>query len=123
MPVELKQLQPNVYVMSFHGRVKITELEDAYQKAIALKDASYLLVNGTNMVYENEVMFSEKLLALMQQNVAKESTKGILVVLPDNPPVREPITQLYDNFDYLHKLHFVPTQDDGIQLVNQWLKA
>lgn len=121
MPVEVKQLSPNAYVMSFHGRVNITELENAYREAVALKDASYLLVDSKSMIYEDEVMFSETLLALMHENVARETTKGIIVVLSEGHPAKEPITQLYDNFGFLHKLHYAETREEGVELISDLL--
>lgn len=121
MPVELKQLQPNVYLLYYAGRVKVTELESAYREVIALDDMIYLLADGSEMIYSDEVLLSETIPTLIPEIVKPKSVKRIFLVAPEDHPIRELTSQFYESIGYLHKIQFVATQAEGIQEIKALL--
>lgn len=122
MVVEVRQIQPNAYLLYYVGRVKVPELEKAYREVIALEDMTYLLADGSEMIYSDEVLLSESLAALIPEMVKPDSVKRIFLVAPENHPIRELTLQFYDSIGYLHKIQFVLSQAEGIKLINELLK-
>lgn len=122
MSVEVKELQSNAYLLSYHGKVTVEQLEAGYREILDLENCACVLADGTDMIYSDEILFSETLASLILQKISEESTKAFVLVASEDHPIREPTTQFYDSIGYLHKIHFVDSRDKGIELISDLLK-
>lgn len=122
MPVEVKTIQPTVCLVSYHGQVTMTQLEEAYRKVLALDDVAYILADGVGMIYADDVLFDENVRKFVIQKISQNVTKYLVIVAPEDHPIKEPITQFHERIGYLHKIKFVNTRDKGLEFITNLLK-
>lgn len=117
MPVELTQIQPTVYLLSYHGKVTDKQLEVAYQEILKLEDLVYLLTDATEMLYTDDMLFNDDLGELMVPKLTGDMMKTVVVVLPEDHPLKRQATKFHTGAGSLQKVKFVVSRDKGLELI------
>lgn len=117
MSLNLRQLLPNAYVLEYLGNARLEELQETYQKVAALENLNYLLVDGSQMMYEENILADPSLSKIIKQVISSDSLSYIIFNIPQDHPLEEMTTQRYKSMGYLHKIKFVTSCTDGIALI------
>lgn len=117
MVVYLHTLLPDVLFLEYSGLVRYAELETIYRQMLEANPA-YLLVDGTNMIYDFDVMHDDRLIAMIRAYTDRLIVRHIVVVIPDGHDMFEGVREFYTGLGLWHKVRVVPDRAAGIALIH-----
>ncbi|MBZ0275532.1 MAG: hypothetical protein K8I60_05280 [Anaerolineae bacterium] len=97
--------------------VRYAELEETYRQILEANPA-YFLVDGTNMIYDFDVLHHDKLIAMIRTYTDRLIVRHIVVVIPEGHDMLEGVQGFYTSLGLWHKVHVVPNRDAGIALIH-----
>lgn len=118
MTTHLHILPPDAMLMEHYGRVTYAELEPVYRQILELRPA-YVLADGMHMIYTPEVFLDPGLVDIITTYLQLDSSRYILLVVPDGHDMIPGLEQFYTELGWRHKLRIVPTRAAGIATIEQ----
>lgn len=120
MPLKISQLFPNAYLFEYIGYITLKHLQTTYEAMNLGEKLAYILVDGSQMMYEDGVLDHNSLTKFVIQTISPDTFKTVVFILAEKHPLRDMTTRYYERMGYMHKMKFVASRDEGIALIKHY---